>query len=916
MFLELRLGPGKMKLKMIISDINKKLGFGNFSTVPHLSLYGDFHTHNVEQVKELMYNIGSKYGYLPFVIDGCDLKQVPKGGYCLALRVLPSESLKTIRNELVGSLEKLAPSGKYWDTEDYEHWFHITVKNNIHYLKFDVKDGKMIKNDESTSNDLDIRYPYLPMAALRLTLLNDSRKIMYEYDFMQKRLMTRSEALDREGWEKTLEIFRLKTGMQLHEKKEHIDKKIFLISDLHLDHKNIIGYCGRPFYDIDAMNKVLVNNWNMTVNDKDDIYFLGDLSYGRGSRPASYWLGMLSGNITFISGNHERSPTGAKDYEILKYKGYEFLLVHDPERIPFEWKGWIIHGHKHNNNLSDYPFINGDKKTINVSAEVIKYKPLDLDYLLSLDINSIKRMDLISSSPERRTTGVLGMEINGDKECEFHSCDKKAVKKCEFCGGYFCDEHIYPFLTGMPNFKSLRIDDEIRRRDMKGKNGHPCIEYTISQKEVQRQQKEEYSKVLDKLRAGSHTKKDEITDGTITLPDYSIPAENIKIENKESPCENKINKEPKTKDLNVLSKTKNVTTSAFYSIKNAISGLIAYITNLFIINPIKWFFDSVVDFTHNLRKGILHLFSALVALIKLVVAVLILLLLIFILNSYIKTESFPALINLSSEHNQSLVMGENCTPNWFASNCDLNNKPLYCFNGKVVNKSDICGCNESLRPYGSECIPIVTCSDGTLSPDCSVNKPYQCTNGTLVTKATVCGCPFGSTIRQDGEMCTDLSKPNPYILEQKVHDLINIERQNNGLSTVSFDDKLADIAREHSQDMISNNYFEHINLLGENPTDRANAAGYSCYKNYGSYYTNGIAENIWQGYAYEKIWYTNGIETSRDWYSTDQIAEITVNSWMSSSGHRQNILTANYDTEGIGVAVSPESEVLITQDFC
>jgi uncharacterized protein YkwD len=37
---------------------------------------------------------------------------------------------------------------------------------------------------------------------------------------------------------------------------------------------------------------------------------------------------------------------------------------------------------------------------------------------------------------------------------------------------------------------------------------------------------------------------------------------------------------------------------------------------------------------------------------------------------------------------------------------------------------------------------------------------------------------------------------------------------------------------------------------------------------------------------------------------------------MLSPEHRKNILNGNYDREGIGVAVSPNEEVYITQDFC
>jgi calcineurin-like phosphoesterase family protein len=52
--------------------------------------------------------------------------------------------------------------------------------------------------------------------------------------------------------------------------------------------------------------------------------------------------------------------------------------------------------------MKDYPFINGKKKTINVSAELINYKPVSLDHLLKLGLNSIERMDTVDSTPTRK----------------------------------------------------------------------------------------------------------------------------------------------------------------------------------------------------------------------------------------------------------------------------------------------------------------------------------------------------------------------------------------------------------------------------------------------------------------------------------------------------------------------------------
>ena len=152
-------------------------------------------------------------------------------------------------------------------------------------------------------------------------------------------------------------------------------------------------------------------------------------------------------------------------------------------------------------------------------------------------------------------------------------------------------------------------------------------------------------------------------------------------------------------------------------------------------------------------------------------------------------------------------------------------------------------------------------------------------------------------------------------LEKQIHELINQQRRNNRLSALSYDSSLADIARKHSTDMAQNNYFSHYTLQGMSPTDRGNQAGYSCYKNYGSYYTSGIAENIMQNNLYDSVTYYNGIPRY-DWNSQDEIAQSTVSGWMNSPGHRQNILTSTYDKEGIGVAIASDDKVYVTEDFC
>lgn len=153
-------------------------------------------------------------------------------------------------------------------------------------------------------------------------------------------------------------------------------------------------------------------------------------------------------------------------------------------------------------------------------------------------------------------------------------------------------------------------------------------------------------------------------------------------------------------------------------------------------------------------------------------------------------------------------------------------------------------------------------------------------------------------------------------LEKKIHLLINQQRQYNGLSALAWDNRLSNVARIHSDDMALRSYFSHDTPEGLDPTARGAKYGVRCEKTVGNLIYSGIAENIFQNNLYDRIWYTNGIPTSYEWNSMDDLAQSTVSGWMESPGHRQNILTQTYDREGIGIAISSDDKVYITQDFC
>jgi calcineurin-like phosphoesterase family protein len=192
----------------------------------------------------------------------------------------------------------------------------------------------------------------------------------------------------------------------------------YLISDMHFGHENIIKYCNRPFKNAEEMDSVIIENINHTVKQEDDLYILGDFALAKDARKLNTLIKQINGKLHFIRGNHDRhldEVAKVSDYEILERGKYRFLLAHrpyainnpdlreirDPLSFPRKWDGWIIHGHEHNHDLSAYPFINGYAKTINVSVELTDYKPVSLDWIMSLDLDGIKRLETAAGIIEK-----------------------------------------------------------------------------------------------------------------------------------------------------------------------------------------------------------------------------------------------------------------------------------------------------------------------------------------------------------------------------------------------------------------------------------------------------------------------------------------------------------------------------------
>jgi len=407
---------------------------------PHISLFGPAKTNNLKSVIAGVERTGRKYTLVPFKMGGFDQFQNPDA-YWLLLNVYPSVELEQLRCELAQSLigsERLIAN----TCQDYDH----NPKYELHcsIIKCDPRRDPRIKEKfekllEYAETRCTLKSFRQHKASLLGKLINIIKKYIFgaeegdpniylyllrvrvsgkgnrEYDLLLKKLLTGRSVWSRYWRRRSIEA--LKTELSPPQEdwlSSHEASRCYFIADTHFDHKStIIKFIHRPFSNTAKMNEAIKNSWNKSVGENDRVYFLGDYT---GPPPRKlwmyheklrYWTGQLKGMKISILGNHDRNG-GCVEFEkarILHVDQHCFLLIHNPadkktQTIKTRYE-WIIHGHAHNNDLNKYPFINGEKKTINVSAEVINYKPVSLKYLLSLGLDSIRRMRTIDSQPEK-----------------------------------------------------------------------------------------------------------------------------------------------------------------------------------------------------------------------------------------------------------------------------------------------------------------------------------------------------------------------------------------------------------------------------------------------------------------------------------------------------------------------------------
>jgi len=126
-------------------------------------------------------------------------------------------------------------------------------------------------------------------------------------------------------------------------------------------------------------------------------------------------------------------------------------------------------------------------------------------------------------------------------------------------------------------------------------------------------------------------------------------------------------------------------------------------------------------------------------------------------------------------------------------------------------------------------------------------------------------------------------------LEQLIHQDINRVRKKYNLPIFKWTFDVAKVARKHSKDMGTKNYFAHENKKGKLVADRLKVARVSF---------RACGENIFKC------------------LNCPDVVKKAVLEWMDSPGHRANILNKTFTEAGVGIYKHPDNnEYYVTQNF-
>lgn len=160
-----------------------------------------------------------------------------------------------------------------------------------------------------------------------------------------------------------------------------MSNQIYVTSDTHFGHAKVIQFepVARPFVSIEEHDRELIERWNAKVRNRDTVWHLGDVFFGRATHEV---LDQLNGIKRLVLGNHDTHPLEiyqrhfSKIFGVAELKGC--VLTHvpvHPYQLAHRYIG-NIHGHMHSKKMDD-------PRYVCVSVEQTGLAPMLLDEALA-----------------------------------------------------------------------------------------------------------------------------------------------------------------------------------------------------------------------------------------------------------------------------------------------------------------------------------------------------------------------------------------------------------------------------------------------------------------------------------------------------------------------------------------------------
>ncbi len=187
------MGTVRHQIRTLSDHLQEKFNLGDKLVVPHITLAGPFSTGDEEKLIEDFTRICS------------DQKKIPKydvGGYgffddtrVVYVTITPDENLKQFRYRLSRAISPYCSLRDY-DLDSADAFrFHATLAMKLDWLTYRRIQWYFKRQEQ-------VVYRHHP---IRATLIRNS-KILCEYDFVQHRMLTRSQARSRATLMRDLDI--------------------------------------------------------------------------------------------------------------------------------------------------------------------------------------------------------------------------------------------------------------------------------------------------------------------------------------------------------------------------------------------------------------------------------------------------------------------------------------------------------------------------------------------------------------------------------------------------------------------------------------------------------------------------------------------------------------------------------------